>query len=113
MSASVVGGGGRAPLLATVVLVAWSILTLMPLDSRLGNVWHMTGPFVLWITGTGTDPHLLGGSPVWRLGYVIALIGLAAVSALLHGSDGRTRETLRAGWSGSPSPLWRSCSSLR
>jgi len=85
-----------ATLLATVVLVAWSILTLAPWDSRLGNAWHMSSPFVLWITGSDSDPDLgaMGGSPVWRLGYVVALIGLAAVTALLHGATGRTRETL-------------------
>ena len=37
----------------------------------------------------------MGGSPVWRLGYIVALIGLAAGAALLHGATGRTRETLR------------------
>jgi hypothetical protein len=86
-----------ATLLVTVVLVAWSVLTLAPWDSRLGNVWHMTSPYVLWITGSDSDPDLgaMGGSPVWRLGYVVALIGLAAVSALLHGATGRTRETLK------------------
>jgi hypothetical protein len=86
-----------AALLATVLLVAWSVLTLAPWDSRLGNLWHMTGPFVLWITGSDNDPDLgmMGGSPVWRLGYVVALIGLAAVSALLHGATGRTHAVLK------------------
>ncbi len=48
---------------------------------------------MLWISGTTEDPthDVLGGSPVWRVGYVLALIGLAAVTALLHGSTGRTR----------------------
>ena len=73
------------------------MLTLFPLDSKLGNLWHMSAPFVLWISGTTEDPthDVLGGSPVWRVGYVLALIGLAAVTALLHGSTGRTRSTLR------------------
>jgi hypothetical protein len=88
-----------AALLATVILVAWSVLTLFPLDSKLGNLWHMSSPFVLWISGTTEDPthDVLGGSSVWRVGYVLALIGLAAVAALLHGSSGRTRSLLR-GW---------------
>jgi hypothetical protein len=57
----------------------------------------MTGPFVLWITGSDSDPDLgmMGGSPIWRIGYVLALIGLAAVTALLHGSTGATRALLR------------------
>ena len=86
-----------APLVATVGLVAWSILTLFPWDSRLGNVWHMSAPFVLWITGSDSDPQpgAMGGSPVWRIAYVLALIGLAAVTALLHGSTGGTRAQLR------------------
>jgi hypothetical protein len=59
----------------------------------------MSAPFVLWISGTTEDPthDVLGGSPVWRVGYLLALIGLAAVTALLHGSSGRTGSTLR-GW---------------
>lgn len=85
-----------APLVATVGLVAWSVLTLAPVDSRLGNAWHMSSPFVLWITGADSDPDLgmMGGSPLWRLVYVPALIGLAAATALLHGSTGRTRTVL-------------------
>jgi hypothetical protein len=57
----------------------------------------MTSPFVLWITGSDSDPDLgmMGGSPVWRLPYVVALIGLAAATALLHGSTGRTRVLLQ------------------
>jgi hypothetical protein len=88
-----------AALLATVILVAWSVLSLFPFDSKLGNLWHMSAPFVLWISGTTEDPthDVLGGSPVWRVGYLLALIGLAAVTALLHGSAGRTGSTLR-GW---------------
>ena len=88
-----------AALLATVILVAWSVLSLFPFDSKLGNLWHMSAPFGLWISGTTEDPthDVLGGSPVWRVGYLLALIGLAAVAALLHGSSGRTRSTLR-GW---------------
>jgi hypothetical protein len=56
----------------------------------------MTSPYVLWITGADSDPELgaMGGSPVWRLGYIVALIGLAAVSALLHGATGRTHAVL-------------------
>ena len=45
-----------AALLATVILVAWAVLTLFPLDSKLGNLWHMSAPFVLWISGTTEDP---------------------------------------------------------
>ena len=76
-----------------------AVLTLFPLNSKLGNLWHMSSPFVLWISGTTEDPthDVLGGSPVWRVGYILALIGLAAVAALLHGSSGRTRSLLR-GW---------------
>jgi hypothetical protein len=86
-----------AALLATVVLVAWSILTLVPWDSPLGNIWHMTSPFVLWYSGANEDPTLdvLGGSPTLRLLYLIALIGLAATTALLHGATGPRREQLR------------------
>jgi len=52
-----------------------------------------SGPVILPHFGTG-------GSPVWRIGYLLALIGLAAVAALLHGSDGAKRATLRRpGWS--------------
>lgn len=89
-----------APLLATVLLVAWSILTLVPWDSRLGNVWHMTSPYVLWYSGTDDDRvnEALGGSPVWRLAYLLALIGLAGVTALLHGAAGSSRTTLRRWW---------------
>jgi hypothetical protein len=91
-----------AGLLATVILVAWAVLTLFPLDSKLGNLWHMSAPFVLWISGTTEDPthDVLGGSPVWRVGYLLALIGLAAVAALLHGSSGRTRSMLRRWFAG-------------
>jgi hypothetical protein len=91
-----------AVLLATVALVAWSVLTLFPLDSKLGNLWHMSAPFVLWISGTTEDPshEVLGGSPVWRVGYVVALIGLAAVTALLHGASGHTRATLQQWFAG-------------
>ena len=47
--------------------------------------------------GRPTRSHgAMGGSPVWRLGYVVALIGLAAVTALLHGATGRTSETAQA-----------------
>jgi hypothetical protein len=86
-----------APLVATVGLVAWSILTLAPLDSRWGNAWHMSAPFVLWVTGSDSDPTpgVLGGSPVWRVGYVLALIGLAATAAMLHGSAGSVRGRLQ------------------
>ncbi len=91
-----------AALLATVVLVAWSVLSLFPFDSKLGNLWHMSAPFVLWISGTTEDPShdVLGGSPLWRVGYLLALIGLAAVTALLHGSSGRTRSLLRSWFAG-------------
>ena len=91
-----------APLLATVILVAWSILTLAPWDSKLGNVWHMTSPYVLWYSGTDGDAsnEALGGSPVWRIGYLLALIGLAAVTALLHGADGAKRALLRRAFAG-------------
>ena len=86
-----------ASLLATVVLVAWAILTAAPWDSKLGNVWHMSSPFVLWYSGTNSDPTLdvLGGSPVLRLLYLLALIGLAATTALLHGASGDTHVVLR------------------
>ena len=91
-----------AALLATVVLVAWSILTLAPWDSKLGNIWHMTSPYVLWYSGTDSDTanEALGGSPLWRVGYLLALIGLAAVAALLHGSDGAKRAALRRAFGG-------------
>ena len=87
-----------APLLATVILVAWSVLTLVPWDSELGNVWHMTSPFVLWISGTRRRPDARArwaARPVWRLGYLLALIGLAAVTALLHGSTGAPAQRSR------------------
>jgi hypothetical protein len=37
----------------------------------------------------------LGGSPVWRVGCLLALVGLAAVAALLHGSGGPGRGRLQ------------------
>jgi hypothetical protein len=91
-----------APLLATVILVAWAILSTAPWDSRLGNVWHMTSPYVLWYSGTDSDAvnEALGGSPVWRLGYLLVLIALAAVTALLHGSDGARRVLLQRWFAG-------------
>jgi len=86
-----------ASLLATVVLVAWAILTAAPWDSKLGNVWHMTSPYVLWYSGTDSaeQNEALGGSPLWRVGYLLALIALAAIAALLHGADGRKKATLQ------------------
>jgi hypothetical protein len=91
-----------AVLLATVLLVAWAILTLVPWDSRLGNVWHMTSPYVLWYSGTDSDTTVdaLGGSPTLRVAYVLTLIGLAATAALLHGASGAQRETLRRWFAG-------------
>jgi len=86
-----------ASLLATVVLVAWAILTAAPWDSKLGNVWHMTSPYVLWYSGTDSaeQNEALGGSPLWRVGYLLALIALAAIAALLHGADGPKRAALQ------------------
>ena len=91
-----------ASLLATVVLVAWAILTAAPWDSKLGNVWHMTSPYVLWYSGTDSaeQNEALGGSPVWRVGYLLTLIALAAIAALLHGSDGSTRARLQRAFAG-------------
>jgi hypothetical protein len=91
-----------APMLATVVLVAWAVMALAPVDSRLGNVWHMSAPYTLWITGddSGTDNGAMGGSPLWRIGYVAALVALAAVTAMLHGSVGRTRARLTRWFAG-------------
>jgi hypothetical protein len=91
-----------APLLATVILVAWAILTAAPWHSKLGSVWHMTSPYVLWYSGTDSaeQNEALGGSPVWRIGYVLALIALAAVTALLHGSDGAKRALLQRAFAG-------------
>jgi hypothetical protein len=86
-----------AVLLATVVLVAWSVLTLAPWDSPLGNVWHMSSPFVLWYSGANEDPTLdvLGGSPTLRVLYLLTLVGLAGATALLHGASGAQHAALR------------------
>jgi hypothetical protein len=86
-----------AVLLGVVVLVSWSVLTLAPWNSSLGNVWHMSSPFVLWYSGSDEDQTLdvLGGSPTLRVLYLLTLIGLAAATALLHGASGVRRELLR------------------
>jgi hypothetical protein len=86
-----------AALLAVVVLVAWSVLTLAPWDSPFGRVWHMSSPYVLWYSGTKEDPTLdvLGGSPTLRVLYLLTLIGLAASTAMLHGAAGARQQLLR------------------
>jgi hypothetical protein len=56
----------------------------------------MTSPYVLWYSGTYSATHneSLCGSPVWRVGYLLALVGMAEVAALLHGADGVKRTQL-------------------
>jgi hypothetical protein len=85
-----------ASLIACVGLVAWTILALVPWQSRWGNVSHMTAPFVLWASALEDESEhgYFGGSPTWRVAYVVALIGLAAVAALLHGATGPARARL-------------------
>ena len=85
-----------AALVACVGLVAWSILALVPWQSRWGNVWHMAAPFALWDSALEDEREhgYFGGSPTWRVAYVLTLVGLAAVTAMLHGATGRTRTRL-------------------
>ena len=91
-----------ASLVACVGLVAWSILGLVPWESRWGNVSHMTTPFTVWFSALEDENEngYFGGSPTWRVAYVLSLIGLAAVAALLHGATGRTRAQLLRAFAG-------------
>ena len=54
------------------------------------------------VLGTDSDAQneALGGSPLWRVGYLLALIALAAIAALLHGSDGARRALLQRAFAG-------------
>lgn len=85
-----------AGLVAAVVLVAWSVLggisEGMP-ASRLSNLVALNTPFTLWTTSGGAD-SVRGGSPLWYLGYIVLLCGLAATAAMLHEARGAQRSRL-------------------
>jgi hypothetical protein len=65
------------------------------------NVWtegdnpsrRLFGFMTSWLQWTTKSPNkdsaLIGGSPMWHLGYLTALCGLAVVAALLHAAPRR------------------------
>lgn len=89
-----------AALLAIVLLVAAVLATAPPsrhlAGSRLYNTLRLAAPADAgWSSGApGQGNWVLPGSPVWRLGYLSALCGLAAVAAVLHRARGMTRRRL-------------------
>jgi len=93
-----------AGLVAAVVLVGWTLLStfglLMP-ASRVGTLVHLNAPFAGWVSSdsaAGAVSWVAGGSPVWYLGYVTFLCGVAASAAMLHEAWGAQRMRLVRIW---------------
>jgi hypothetical protein len=79
-----------------VGLIAWSILSSVPGTSAGVAWWHMTAPFVIVTTGDGDSDRLLvePGSLWWHDAYLLALCGLAALTAIRHGAHQALRARL-------------------
>lgn len=102
-----------AALLVAVALILWGALAgYMPSQGLDASTWparilHMLTPYTAWVetNGEGGDRWLptvvrsLTGSPGWFAVWTLALCGLAACAALLHGAEGRARQAvIRASW---------------
>jgi hypothetical protein len=88
-----------AGLLAALVLFGWVLLSTVSLAmpaSRVGTLIHVVAPDVGWVSSDSptAEPWIAGGSPLWHLGYITALCGLAATAATLHDAWGTQRATL-------------------
>ena len=90
-----------AALAVAFALVAWALAgdRVVELDpqSRARNLLRLTAPYTIWTTGApGKGDWRNAGSPLWRLAYLAALCGLAAVTAVLSAASGDRRRRLLA-----------------
>ena len=103
-----------AALLVAVALFLWGMLGgYLPSQALDASTWpartlHMLTPYTAWVESNSgengaqwvpTVVRSLTGSPAWFAVWTFALCALAACAALLHGSEGRVRQTVvRASW---------------
>jgi hypothetical protein len=75
-----------AAALTTVLLITWSIASLINDTHPLLTLNHLAAPFTL-VSSNGDDwSWHLGGSWLWRVPYLAGLCALAAIAACAHGS---------------------------
>jgi len=80
-----------AAAVTTVLLIIWSMVSLISDTHPLLTLNHLAAPFTL-VSSNGDDwSWHLGGSWLWRVPYLAGLCTLAAISACAHGSDGELR----------------------
>jgi len=98
-----------AALLVAVALFVWGMLAgYLPSQSMDASTWparilHMLTPYTAWVDDNSGDQgnawiptvvRSLTGSPAWFAVWTVALCALAACAALLHGAEGRVRQTV-------------------
>lgn len=83
-----------AAAVSCLLLIIWTVLSLIPDRTALLTLHHMAAPFTLVAANFDESTWVLGGNHLWRVTYLAGLCCLAVLGACAHGTEGAARRRM-------------------